>query len=167
MIRSVSSGSVSGHGRATHQIGTRWPALLAAALPVIALVGLWAGLAATAYPAHGQQPNCGYYRNSNGHEVPRPCGNWRASPRAAPPNAATALCGDGTYSYSEHPMQADLFPPRRRNAASSITCGGPAASGQKPPLERLRRIAALSRLSDLHGLSQSCMIWINQGRRHG
>ena len=74
-----------------------------AMLPVIALVGLLAGLAVTAYPAHGQQPNCGYYRNSNGHEVPRPCGNWHATPRAAPPNGATALCGDGTYSYSEHP----------------------------------------------------------------
>ena len=45
---------------------------------------------------------CGYYLNSNGHSVPRPCGDWRTN-SGAPPHGATALCRDGTYSYSEHP----------------------------------------------------------------
>src|SRR5215469_5251672 len=45
---------------------------------------------------------CGYYTNSYGHLVPRPCGDWRSETRA-PPNGVTALCRDGTYSYSEHP----------------------------------------------------------------
>jgi hypothetical protein len=58
-------------------------------------------LIATA-PAHAQQPgDCGYYTNSSGHEVPRPCGDWRANP-GSPPQGATALCRDGTYSFSEH-----------------------------------------------------------------
>lgn len=50
-------------------------------------------------PAYGA---CGYYSNSYGHLVPRPCGDWRTS-IAGPPVGATALCVDGTYSYSEHP----------------------------------------------------------------
>jgi hypothetical protein len=37
---------------------------------------------------------CGYYVNSSGHQVPRPCGTA---------TGATALCADGRYSYSEHP----------------------------------------------------------------
>jgi Protein of unknown function (DUF3761) len=37
---------------------------------------------------------CGYYVNSSGHQVPRPCGTA---------SGATALCADGRYSYSEHP----------------------------------------------------------------
>jgi hypothetical protein len=45
--------------------------------------------------------DCGYYTNSSGHQVPRPCGDWR-NDRAPPPRGATALCRDGTYSYSEH-----------------------------------------------------------------
>jgi hypothetical protein len=43
--------------------------------------------------------NCGYYTNSYGHSVPRPCGNWYDP---APPRA-TARCRDGTWSSSEHP----------------------------------------------------------------
>jgi len=43
---------------------------------------------------------CGYYINSRGHQVPRPCGDWQSQ---APSPRATARCGDGTYSYSEHP----------------------------------------------------------------
>jgi hypothetical protein len=42
---------------------------------------------------------CGYYTNSSGHVVPRPCGNTRTD---APPPNSTAVCRDGTYSYSEH-----------------------------------------------------------------
>jgi hypothetical protein len=44
--------------------------------------------------------SCGYYINSLRHAVPRPCGDWH---HQAPPSDAAARCGDGTYSYSEHP----------------------------------------------------------------
>jgi len=48
-----------------------------------------------------QRPgDCGYYINSNGHQVARPCGNSKTD---APPSRATAICRDGTYSFSEHP----------------------------------------------------------------
>jgi hypothetical protein len=58
-----------------------------------------------AVPAMAQYFNappgsCGYYINSLGHAVPRPCGDWH---HQAPSSNATARCGDGTYSYSEHP----------------------------------------------------------------
>jgi Protein of unknown function (DUF3761) len=43
---------------------------------------------------------CGFYINSSGHAVPRPCGDWHSQPT---PPRATARCADGTYSYSEHP----------------------------------------------------------------
>jgi hypothetical protein len=53
------------------------------------------------WAAYGQQPGaCGYYTNSAGHMVPRPCGDWHS--QATPPGA-TAWCTDGTYSYCEHP----------------------------------------------------------------
>lgn len=65
------------------------------------------GLLISIVPAMAQYPNfsappgsCGYYTNSLGHTVPRPCGDWHD--QAAPPRA-TARCVDGTYSYSEHP----------------------------------------------------------------
>jgi hypothetical protein len=64
----------------------------------IALVGapLAAGIAiAQNSGSYDQQTGaCGYYVNSSGHEVPRPC---------ATATGATALCADGRYSYSEHP----------------------------------------------------------------
>ena len=44
---------------------------------------------------------CGYYVNKAGHEVPRPCGNWRSN--QDPPSTATARCRDGAWSSSEHP----------------------------------------------------------------
>jgi hypothetical protein len=51
--------------------------------------------------AHAEQPgDCGYYRNSSGHQVPRPCGDARSE---QPPTGATAICRDGSFSYSEHP----------------------------------------------------------------
>jgi hypothetical protein len=75
-------------------------------LPVIGVATLLssAAILATIGTAHGQQTPgaCGYYTNSNGHVVPRPCGNWHTN-HEAPSNGVTALCGDGTYSYSEHP----------------------------------------------------------------
>src|ERR1051325_3813520 len=45
---------------------------------------------------------CGSYVNSNGEEVPRPCGDWRSDP--APPSGATARCRDGSWSWSQHPL---------------------------------------------------------------
>jgi hypothetical protein len=69
----------------------------------LATIGLLASLA----PAIAQSPNfsgapgsCGYYTNSLGHAVPRPCGDWHSQ---TPPPGSSAQCGDGTYSYSEHP----------------------------------------------------------------
>ena len=84
-------------------MSNRYLALAAAALLVpIALAGKWSGnpLGLSAY---GEQSGaCGYYTNSSGHQVKRPCGDWRTN-QGATPAGATALCGDGTYSYSEHP----------------------------------------------------------------
>jgi hypothetical protein len=44
---------------------------------------------------------CGYYTNSRGQEVPRPCGSWRGG--EPKPAEATAKCQDGTWSWSKHP----------------------------------------------------------------
>ena len=50
--------------------------------------------------AQREQPgDCGYYVNRDGKTVPRPCGNSRDEPA---PQGATAVCRDGTYSYSLH-----------------------------------------------------------------
>ena len=38
--------------------------------------------------------SCGYYINSLGHAVPRPCGDWH---RQAPPSDATARCGNEVW----------------------------------------------------------------------
>ncbi len=46
-----------------------------------------------------ERGECGYYTNRSGHQVRRPCGNWRTQAR---PRGATARCRDGTYSFSEH-----------------------------------------------------------------
>jgi hypothetical protein len=51
--------------------------------------------------ALAQQPgDCGYYVNTAGHRVSRPCGDARTQ---EPPPGAAAVCRDGTFSYSEHP----------------------------------------------------------------
>jgi hypothetical protein len=50
--------------------------------------------------AEASTGSCGYYTNSLGHQVARPCGD---ATREAPPPSATAVCQDNTYSYSEHP----------------------------------------------------------------
>jgi hypothetical protein len=70
------------------------PIVLAGALVIgVAIFAAFVGV-----PAHGQQPGaCGYYWNHSGHQVPRPCRYF------ARPDGATALCRDGTYSFSEHP----------------------------------------------------------------
>ena len=48
-----------------------------------------------------QRPgDCAYYINGNGHQVPSLCGNSKTD---APPPRATAICRDGSYSFSEHP----------------------------------------------------------------
>lgn len=72
-----------------------------AALALLPSVTTWVTLGGTAQgqPVPG---GCGYYTNSNGNQVPRPCGNWHVH-STTPPTGATALCGDGTYSYSQHP----------------------------------------------------------------
>ena len=54
---------------------------------------------ATIAPAAAYTGNCGYYTNSYGHVVPRPCGNARTD---KPPPGSTAICRDGSYSFSEH-----------------------------------------------------------------
>jgi hypothetical protein len=60
---------------------------------------IFGGVTGVAYSE--QKPgDCGYYINSNRHQVPRPCGNSKID---APPSGATAVCHDGTYSFSEHP----------------------------------------------------------------
>jgi hypothetical protein len=68
----------------------------------LALVISAATLLALASPAHGQtRPGaCGYYKDRAGNRVPRPCKSTNAP--GAPASGATALCGDGTYSYSQH-----------------------------------------------------------------
>ena len=70
-----------------------------AAAAVVIGVLILGGVAGLAYSE--QKPgNCGYYINSNGHQVPSPCGNSKTD---APPPRATAICRDGSYSFSEHP----------------------------------------------------------------
>jgi len=44
---------------------------------------------------------CGYYSNSTGSQVPRPCGSRHAD--ATAPKGATARCRDGSWSWSQHP----------------------------------------------------------------
>jgi|tagenome__1003787_1003787.scaffolds.fasta_scaffold20840786_4 steroid 5-alpha reductase family enzyme len=44
---------------------------------------------------------CGYYTNSRGQQVPRPCGDWQDGSER--PRDATAKCADGTWSWSKHP----------------------------------------------------------------
>lgn len=46
-----------------------------------------------------QAGDCGYYTNSQGRTVPRPCGDVRTQ---SPPQGATAICRDGSYSFSRH-----------------------------------------------------------------
>jgi hypothetical protein len=70
------------------------------ALAAIALLASTAPAMAQNWAAYGQPGTCGYYTNSSGHLVPRPCGDWHYQ---APPPGSTARCADGTYSYSEHP----------------------------------------------------------------
>ena len=71
----------------------------AKAAAVVIAVLILGGVAGVAYSE--QKPgDCGYYINSNGHQVPRPCGNSKIN---APPAKATAICRDGSYSFSEHP----------------------------------------------------------------
>jgi len=72
------------------------PAKAAAVIIGILFLG---GVAHVAY-AEQRPGDCGYYINSNGHQVPSPCGNSKTD---APPPRATAICHDGTYSFSEHP----------------------------------------------------------------
>lgn len=49
----------------------------------------------TPAPVPSPAPN-GYYKNVNGNEVPSP---YKAP---SPPQGASAQCGDGSYSFSQH-----------------------------------------------------------------
>jgi Protein of unknown function (DUF3761) len=73
-------------------------------IAAVVTIGLFvvAAVAMTRDRAVGGQPGaCGYYLNSQGHQVPRPCGDARLE--GSPPGA-TAICRDSTYSFSEHPF---------------------------------------------------------------
>ena len=86
-----------GHGSAYS------PAKAAAVIIGVLILG---GIAGVAYSE--QRPgDCGYYINSNRHQVPSPCGNSKTD---APPPNATAVCRDGSYSFSEHPTRAERAP---------------------------------------------------------
>ena len=74
---------------------TRWRTAGIALLIFGTVTTAWPGFAAAE-----ERGACGYYINSNGHRVPRPCGDNRSE---GPPRGATAICRDHTYSYSEHP----------------------------------------------------------------
>jgi len=65
----------------------------------LALVAIALLVATAPSPAQQRPGECGYYVNRDGHTVPRPCGNARDQ---TPPNGATAICRDGSYSFSEH-----------------------------------------------------------------
>jgi hypothetical protein len=57
---------------------------------------------------------CVSYVNSNGNQVPRPCGNWRSDAKK-PPSGATARCQDGSWSWSQHPLCARHLLASRRS----------------------------------------------------
>lgn len=78
----------------------RFATALAVAV-MLALTALFGTAAIAADPAG----KCGYYRNSAGQEVPRPCGNWRNDP--TPPAGATAECRVGTGRWSLSIEQGD------------------------------------------------------------
>jgi hypothetical protein len=75
--------------------------LSSAAKAAALLIGVLS-LGGVADVAHAEQRpgDCGYYINSNGNRVPSPCGNSKTDPL---PPRATAICRDGSYSFSEHP----------------------------------------------------------------
>ena len=58
-----------------------------------------------------QTAACGYYVNSSGRQVPRPCGTA---------SGATTLCADGRYSYSEPLRTGNLLLPRRCRPTSPL-----------------------------------------------
>ncbi len=69
---------------------------------IVGLIGAALFAAGVASPASADPTGrCGYYTNAAGHQVPRPCGNWRNGDPQPP--KATAKCQDGTWSWSEHP----------------------------------------------------------------
>jgi hypothetical protein len=75
--------------------------LLCAVIGVGALFGAGTLFSGGATSADDPAGKCGYYVNSRGNQVPRPCGNWRSD--SAPPSGATARCRDGSRSWSQHP----------------------------------------------------------------
>ena len=67
----------------------------------LVLVIAAATLLALDSPAHGQTRlgACGYYTDRAGNRLPRSCKSTNAP--GPPASGATALCGGGTYSYSQ------------------------------------------------------------------
>jgi hypothetical protein len=108
----VPKGALEAHARSSHSrvVGVvGWvshirPALLVT-LQLLLVIGA-ATLPLVDSAAHGQSRlgACGYYTDSAGNWVPRPC-NQNIKPRA-PGSDATAQCGDGTYSYNQHLEEA-------------------------------------------------------------
>ena len=72
----------------------------------ILAIGLWAAAGASAARTshayshrssyHAQHAGADYYTNVSGHRVHRPVFTSHA------PSGASAQCGDGSYSFSEH-----------------------------------------------------------------
>jgi hypothetical protein len=78
--------------------------------------------------------SCGYYTNSLGHAVPRPCGDWH---HQAPPSDATARCGDAPTAIVSIPSHAVHVLTTAVSSASgdskrisSNECGGTSAQVQ-------------------------------------
>jgi hypothetical protein len=90
--------------------------LAAKATALIIGVLIFGGVAVLAY-ADQKPGDCGYYINSNGHQVPRPRGNSKTD---APTPRATAICCDGTYSFSEHPYAGGTCSPMAASPFDSI-----------------------------------------------
>jgi Protein of unknown function (DUF3761) len=73
-------------------------------LSIVGALGVGALFSGSALFAAGPAEKCGYYINSNGQQIPSPCGNWRNDP--TPPGGATARCRDGSWSWSRHPYSS-------------------------------------------------------------
>lgn len=69
---------------------------------VVTFVGATVGLWLVGAPSSWAGGNCGpgYYENADGQCIPAPTATSSNSP--SPPPGATALCADGTWSFSQH-----------------------------------------------------------------
>lgn len=69
---------------------------------VVIFVGSAVGVCLVGAPASWASGNCGpgYYENADGQCIPVPTSTGSNS--SSPPPGATALCADGTWSFSQH-----------------------------------------------------------------